>query len=151
MEEIKDVLVKMYPWARLEQNEMDLKKMILIDLKKISKYSIQEIRSGVKSFIDECINSKEGYNTDQMSKLYVLNRYLFNLPEYVDINEPRFAAIRGIPVKNDKINLLWPLEKIGKNELQITGIFKGYSGESFLALKEFDFFNEKYGVKKVNI
>jgi hypothetical protein len=148
MEEIKNILINMYPWARVEEDGEELKELILHDLKKISEYSIQEIRDGVKAYIDKCINSKFGFDTDDMSKLYLLNRFLFDLPEYVNINEPRFAAFRGIPVKNDEINILWPFEKNEKNEFQITGMFKGYSGESYLALKEFDFFNNNYGVMR---
>jgi len=151
MEEIKSILVNMYPWARLESTEVGLKILILNDFTKILEYPIKVIPRGIKIYMYECNSSKDGYNTDDMSKLYILNRYLFDLPEYVDINEPRFAAIRGIPVDKDKVNLLWPFEKTQNKELKITGIFKGYSGESLQALQEFDFFKNKYGVKKAHI
>lgn len=148
MKEIKDILNGMHPWARIEKGDDELTKDIVADLNKICQYPVQEIRNAIQSFVDDCQKSDEGYTTDQMSKLYVLNRYLFELPVFEDLNEPRFAAIRGIPVENHSLNVLWPLE-IGKNgELELSGIFKGYYGESYQAIKEFDHFKNKYGVRR---
>ncbi len=103
------------------------------------------VLSGIRRFIDERRETDDGFNVSAMSKLFVLNRYLFDVPEFVPLNQPGFGAFVGVPVHEGLVNELWPWEVDSLGELRLTGFFRGYCGETFLALEEADAFRSRYG------
>ena len=101
--------------------------------------------SGIRRFIEACRTTKEGFNVSAMSKLFVLNRYVFNVPEFTPLNQQRFGSFLGVPVLEGRVNELWPWQIDPAGELQLTGFFRGYAGESFVALEEAEAFQRLYG------
>ena len=86
-----------------------------------------------------------GPNVGLMGTLYVLNRLLFDVPEWVPAGQPRFAAFTGIPQRDGELGELWPWAPAGKDALRLRGHFRGYVGEAYQALREAEAFQRRYG------
>jgi hypothetical protein len=83
-----------------------------------------------------------------MSRLYVLSRYIFNVPERAKFDSPTFGGWMGVPHNSEEINLLWPLSYDQQGNLALTGQFGGYMGDDYLAIQEFDYFRSAYGARR---
>lgn len=118
-------------------------------LQQIALVSTENIRQAMSAYVEISKNSEMGYDVSAMSRLYVLNRYLFNVPDKVESQKTRFGAFSGIPTEANTINELWPLSMNTNGKLILEGKFSGYFGESYLAVQEFDYFNELYGRRKM--
>jgi hypothetical protein len=143
-DQIEQLLDEMPSWSMLTPEDTILSLKIASYLWDIQKYKTDEIQQAVSSYLEKSKASASGYNTAIMSKLYVLNRFIFRVPEWIESGNPRYASFRGIPQKGEMINELWPLSINSSGDLSITGIFGGYAGESFQALEEFESFNKLY-------
>ena len=86
-----------------------------------------------------------GLDVGLMGTLYVLNRLLFDVPEWVPGGQPRFAAFTGIPQRDGEVNELWPWAPAGKGAIHLRGHFRGYVGEAYQALREAEAFQRSYG------
>ena len=90
-----------------------------------------------------------GPSVGLMGTLYVLNRLLFDVPEWVPGGQPRFAAFTGIPQRDGEVGELWPWAPAGNGGLQLRGHFRGYVGEGYQALREAEAFQRRYGPRPV--
>jgi len=81
---------------------------------------------------------------DAQSKLYVLLRFYFDVPEKERRGEAEyFGNWLGGPYDDAHVYLIWPVSVTDGN-VRITGAYKGYLGETYDALGEFDFFASRY-------
>jgi hypothetical protein len=142
---IEQMLNEMPSWSEITGENKALSANLLPYLQNIAGHKTEHIQQAVTRYVEQSEASSSGYNIAAMSRLYVLNRFIFQVPEWIESGKPRFAAFRGIPQKGNLINELWPFSFSASGELSITGIYGGYSGESFQALKEFISFNNLYG------
>jgi hypothetical protein len=80
------------------------------------------------------------------TKVFLLNRLIFNVPVSSKRKEsPVFGGWVGVPSDDETINLLWPFETNTDGKLELISGFRGYAGEPFEALGEFDSFNKRFG------
>jgi hypothetical protein len=93
-------------------------------------------------------------------KLFVLNRYLFDVPSLVRRDSPYFRLYGGWgapesgeprnPQPTDTLDLRWPWSVGPDGELRLTGHFGGYMGPPYDALGEFDFWSANFNRRKIN-
>ena len=143
---ILDILREMPSWADVSHPDKDLKPEIMADMRRIATHSIEAIKAAIQAYVDQSYAAAEGYTTMDMGKLFVLNRFLFNVPLYVSPDRPGFGGFLGVPVEEGRVNKLWPLAQ-ENDELTLKDDYKGYAGESYPALKEFEFFYAQYGIR----
>ena len=81
-----------------------------------------------------------------MSKLFLLNRYLFKVPACYKLKDARFFGAWGkVPHHADEVNLLWPLATDLSGKCVLVAKFGGYLGATYLPLPEFDWFDDRFG------
>lgn len=88
------------------------------------------------------------YGVSEMSRLFVLHRWLFELPPSVPAGGHGFGGFLGKPVVDGQLLLRWPWSAASDGRLVLTGYFAGYSGEAFDAVAEANEFMARYGLRK---
>jgi hypothetical protein len=121
---------------------------ILSHLAQVSARESSVIRAGMERFVARHISQKT-YDIASMSKLFVLNRFLFAVPEKVKVAAPFFGGFEGVPYNQSVMNVMWPLSFSDGGHIRLSGRYSGYSGDNYLAVQEFDFFLKKYGRRKL--
>jgi hypothetical protein len=142
-----ETIQRLKPWAYADRDKF---KAIADDYNRVGKdfqsVPVEDARQIVKQIADEL---PVGGDVETASKLYVLLRFYFAVPEYVERSEYRaFGGGWGVP-EDDKgrLGTLWPLA-VENNELQLTSQFRLFKGAAYRALDEFDHFNKNYGPRK---
>ena len=130
-------------WSEIDKDDSATRSVILHCLDKISASELSIIRAAMGKFISDK-RSANNYNVASMSKLFVLNRYLFDAPSKAPFNRSTFGGWVGVPSTDREINWLWPLSIDSAGNLKLTGTFRGYMGDDYLALEEFDYFNKTF-------
>ena len=74
-------------------------------------------------------------------RLFILNRFLFNVPEYVKYNpfslQPiSYGGWAGVPGNDKYFNQLWPLGYDASGCLVIKDFFRGYGNPDYQAVEE---------------
>lgn len=99
----------------------------------------------LRSYV-ELLMANGRYSTEAMAKLYLLNRVFFNVPEWEDKEQVKFyGGFIGVPVQDEKINLIWPLIVRNTGEYQVENVSAGYAGDDYLAVEEAVAFSTMYG------
>jgi hypothetical protein len=143
-----EALIKGIPaWSKLSPSDEKGRRKVMAAMKKLSQYDLNVLRKAMENFIAKKRQSRGGYDVDDMSRLFILNRYLFNVPDKVPIGAPHFGAFAGVPSDAHSVNDLWPLSFDASGKLILSGNFAGYFGDDYLALEEFDHFAKKYGAR----
>ncbi|NQY05591.1 MAG: hypothetical protein HRT68_05130 [Flavobacteriaceae bacterium] len=138
----------MSSWADISICDSNNHEELIKNMSRIMEYEIHYIKEAISIYIEKSSESISGYSTNMMAKLHVLNRYIFNVPECIDVNTPRYGSFIGIPIENQDVNALWPLRTNDAGDLELYDDFKGYIGESFMAIEEFDYFLKEYGIRE---
>jgi hypothetical protein len=112
-------------------------------LELISENDITLIREAIVRLF-----SKYSQNTSLWSRVFILNRYLFQVPENSPIDEHLFGGWAGTPIENGMVNRLWPFSYDSQNRLQLVGEFEGGYGNGYRGLDEFDYFHKKFGLRR---
>lgn len=136
------LLFSMPPWLNLGFNTKAEVKL-LEGLRRVSAFHTDVIRGGIEFFIDQS-KRKKSYSLDEQSKLYLLNRYLFRLPRLMLRGQLPFFGGWVIPYESKRFNPSWPFVPQPGGRLVLKGAFRGYMGDEFLALAEFDYFRKYY-------
>ncbi len=146
-------LIKSSPaWSDIFETDKETTQPILSNLEKISRYDTSIIREAVRSFIQGKIHGgKDDYGVDDMSRIFLLNRYIFDIPEK---NNPlqkvtTYGGWRGRPLDGKTVNLLWPFTLDADKKLQLVINFKGYGGVPYRGLEEFDEFSKNFSRRKI--
>lgn len=126
-----------------------IKKYLGINSKE--SHSIENNSLSVKEALDR-YKSSEGiasYNLSQpspdVSRIFLLNRFMFNVPSEVMMPVPVFGGWEGVPHRDGKINLLWPFSIAADGSIELTGKPIMYVGQRYDAIGEFDYFYHAYG------
>jgi hypothetical protein len=113
----------------------------MLSLEALSRYDTPTIRAAFAQFSSE---SRDGHADDE--KLFLANRYLFNVPEWVSAERALgFGGWFGIPQSEKGVNLLWPLHREPSGRLRLVGRQIGYLGPPFAAMDELDYLEKEYG------
>jgi hypothetical protein len=136
-------------WARLNEDEL---KKHAAEIDKLGRdfqsFSVEEVRDIVTELQKRASLKKEqpGEPIDSMSRVYVLLRFYYDVPEYEDKKKVKFfGGWVGIKEREERFNILFPLSKDDDGSLHTTGAFQGYMGPGYNAVSESDFFNRRYG------
>jgi len=135
------------PWSELREGDDATRQQIMKCLEQTANYDLVIIRQAMEKYVS-IKRSEKAFDVSAMSRLYVLNRYVFDVPEKASFERSTFGGWMGVPHDSSSINLLWPFTVDERGKLTLTGQFSGYSGDDYLALQEFDYFKEKYRVRK---
>jgi hypothetical protein len=148
-QEIIELLRRMPAWSDVAPGEDGVTERQEIEsaVQRIAGYDVADVTAAVERFVDEASADTSGLGVPTLSKLYVLDRYLFAVPPWTSVGTRRFASFRGVPVDGDRIGELWPWSIDEGGGLRLTGVFAGYTGETFQALREFEYFRDTYGVR----
>jgi hypothetical protein len=112
----------------------------------IAREETPTIRAAMAAYVSGESQVPGGTNIDAMSKVYVLNRVLFDVPGWRPLADARFfGGWVGVPQKEGRVDLLWPLSVTADGTLKLTGGPPGYSGDAYDALGEFDHFASRFG------
>ena len=132
-------------WSRLSATDKDDRLAILQCLHQLAKEDSVALREGIEIFVANR-RSQNDYSVDAMSKLFLLDRYVFAVPAQSELSEARFfGGWIGVPVDGANVNLLWPFEVGAHGQLALVGDFGGYNGDDFQAIEEFDYFSSRFG------
>lgn len=131
------------PWDEIEKGYIKkVESKILKDLSIIAENDIDKIRQALVYLF-----KKYPRNTALWSRVFLLNRYIFLVPEQSPVDDKLFGGWVGTPVKNDMVNRLWPFSYDSQGKLMLVGEFEGYLGPPYLGLYEFDYFRKKYSLR----
>jgi hypothetical protein len=135
-------------WTGTGQNDTQRKAAIMRHLQDLRQFNLPTLREGLRRFVEEREITRT-YDLDAMCKLFLLNRYVFDVPQWVPREQSvAFGAWMGIPEEDSRINVLWPLAVNGAGHLELAGRNIGYLGADFRALDEFDYFAKQYGPRE---
>ena len=128
-------------WNHIEPGDDRKAQMDLFEcLDKLNEFDSPTLRCAIKQFL----LSHE--NIDGWSKLFIVNRYVCDVPEWVPLAQgSSFSGFMGFPIEDGRVGLLWPLGKSASGRIVLIGHTAGYLGPSFLAVDEFDAFLKSYG------
>lgn len=111
----------------------------------ISTYPDRDIREAIA-----CITQKSNLSGieyfEHNAKIYIMLRALYQVPSSpVSLPAKIFGGWqRDINEPKGTYNYMWPLQYNTNGQLNVTGKFTGYSGASYDAVAEFDYFSTNY-------
>jgi hypothetical protein len=132
------------PWASLDVNDQQTVAVLMRALAFFQNCDYDVLRKVIARYVTIKTETEE-YDVESASRLFILNRYLFNVPEIAPISEPHFGGW-VIPHDDRTANRLWPF-RLKDGQLILIGGFQGYFGAKYDALGEFDFFRKVYGLR----
>lgn len=143
---------EIYPSSEMYPDNAKARKQIVKLLEEIRQYPLDIVRTGIAEYVSKKQNSATGYNVAEMSRLYLLNKYIFAIPEKVPFGLLRFlGGWLGTPYDSEGRDVLWPFSKSSDGTLLLTGDFGGYKGPKYAAIDAFDYYHRVFGKRKVNI
>lgn len=120
-------------------------------LEEIDKQETTVLREAVQCYWEREVLGKAD-SLEAESRLFILNRFIFNLPRVVDGRTIRiYGGWEGLPIHADgtSVDLAWPFAS-RSGRLTLVGTYEGYCGDVYLALHEFDAFNSRFGRRHKN-
>jgi hypothetical protein len=113
-------------------------------LRKLARYRTSVLRAAELQYEGVLRAQSPHSSPGDLSVLYLVNRYIFNVPDASPRSEARFfGGWEGVPVTENEVNLLWPLAVGKSGDLEFSGTFGGYNGPVFQAVEEFDYFDRR--------
>ena len=103
--------------------------------RQLAAFDLGAIRSGIGEFAPPGTLSVE-----DAGRLLLLNRLVFEVPEWADSSIGFSGGFVGPGAKGDQIQIGWPCA--GGEE--VVHPFRGYMGDEYQALAEFDRFAERF-------
>jgi len=144
--------VKLHSWEKQEKEQAQIEAAI----RKIAGYDTDVIRSAEEFYLA----ADRGATIDRTGQLYILNKFLFDLPEKVRLDSPASNDFGGWwmnrPIHRDprnpedvgEVSMRWPWSENAQGAWRLTGRSNIFSGPPYQALQAFDFYRETYGRRK---
>jgi hypothetical protein len=139
---IIDLVNRCPDWTTIGDDEQR-RHQLMTTLDDVSKNDIDDLRS-VMAHYQRCPEDNEA----AVSTLFLLNRYLFAVPEIAPISSPCFGGWLGVPHDSTHVNLLWPFSFDTNGHLVLSASYRGYNGRPYRALDEFNYFQKAFGLRK---
>jgi hypothetical protein len=118
--------------------------------RQIQKFAPAEIREGIQDFLN--VHREDDDYLASLSKVYVLLRAVFNVPQEISREEAKTFGgwvHPSVLQKSGSYDLMWPLGLNEKSEVIFVGQFEGYFGSEYDAMGEFDYFSSKYKFREL--
>lgn len=139
-----ETLTAMPKWSKIIPGDRRATRAIEDAAATIGGFDIKAIRSAIRLYLDQADAAPGGPTIGDLSRIFVLNRYLFDVPPRAPLGEfPLFGGWHGVRSDRDTINPMWPWKMAGRRK-RLAGSFKGYSGPMYRALAEFDYFRRRF-------
>lgn len=122
------------PWAPTPKAQAAAIEKQLAPLR---NWALADMRRGIELYIAHQI-SIGAYGIEEMSRLFLVNRYVLAIPEELPRAEDRAFGGWLVP-PGRSASPLWPFS-MHNGKLKLTGRFHGYTGAPYDALGEFDHF-----------
>ena len=135
-------------WADVGRGNRAGLRAIEMALRAIKFSDAASLLDGIERCMAECDASPAGFDVSAMSKLFVANRWWFEVPAQEPSGRAGYGGFLGTPVAGGKTDALWPWSRDAAGRLRLSGWFAGYSGDSFLALEEARDFLQRYGLRQ---
>jgi hypothetical protein len=139
------------PWTSVTRNDLQGATTELDALGvEFQNFPAQDARAIIEQLsVDAVSDVSPGEPFDSWSKMYVLLRYYFRVPQSERAEEvKRFGGWAGVPKNGEFVDTLWPLKERPDGSLHLNDTFGGYSGARYDALGEFDHFDRMYGPRQ---
>ena len=166
--EIIALLEKMPGWPALpaignfHRNGLAWEKAVTLEktVRKIAQYDLDSVREAIKQYRD-LIRAEHRPGGDD--NLFILNRYLFDLPQAVRRDSKHFRHFligwRGMPrtgdpktpKPSDEFSVRWPWKegKDGRWHFELKRMLLIYMGPPYRPLERFDYFRKHFGPREI--
>lgn len=118
----------------------------LYDLaRQISYLPYTDLRASLQTYYN--VFARAEGSTEALSKVYLLLRVLYILPEAADVNTVKvFGGFINPDVEQSAtaFNVSWPVKATGYGKITVSGKFEGYIGAPYDAVAEADYFNSSF-------
>ena len=143
LNQVVATIEKMPPWtvAKSKENE------IIASLAALDAWPTARLRNAVVEYVKRRTAAGE-YSLAEMSKVFLLNRFIFRVPESEGQDVRFFGGWYRVPFTNGVANLMWPLGYTDQGTITIKGRYEGYAGPPYRGVEEFDFFAKRYGRRR---
>lgn len=147
-DEVATLLEALPPWSEVPAGDESGLRAIEEAVGPFAAFAADGIISGVEEFVGRCASAERGFDVAAMSKPFIVSRFVFAVPDRVPIAARQgFGSFAGIPVLDDVVDDLWPWELDEAGALRLRGHFRGYVGETYLAVEEAQYFSVTYGLR----
>ncbi len=163
VDEVVQMLVDMPAWGSFSvygdygEEEAEIERVA----RAIAAYDLDVIRAAFQRYGDQEWAEPGGAGMWADTKLYVLNKFLFDLPETVRRDSPHFRPfggwgglpITGDPLQpdpSDEMSMRWPWSEDESGTWRLTGRYGGSMGPPYLAMEAFDFYRKEFGRREVS-
>jgi len=134
-------------WTRMQRGATESKRELLSVLEEIARQGVDNARAVVEEYARRASEAPGKMDVDELGNVFILNRVLFRVPARVRAEKARFfGGWAGVPHGGGYVDMLWPLV-LENGQLRLEGEFRGYYGDVYDALGEFDYFLSEYGVR----
>ncbi len=140
---IYSALRRLPRWLTLEVEDGKARREAVLILYQIAQNDTASIREAADQYYREIPTPTET-NFVSLGQLYILNRYVFAVPEERPWDAMHFGGWVTPLSPAGNSSELWPFE-LRDGRLQLTGGFIAYGGRPYAPLGEFDYFNTTYG------
>jgi hypothetical protein len=144
---VADLLEEMPAWSEVATGDRPGLRQVEEAVHRVHRFGTEAVKDGLRRFVTVRARSPGGLDVADMSKLYVLIRYMYDAPQRAPKDKPRYGSFLGVPDTPDTVDELWPWDLGPDGQPHLTGFFQGYVGESYLALEEADAFEKSYGAR----
>lgn len=143
---VRDLLLACPSYMGIEDSDVQGKRELLRTLEAIAAFDDQAIRYGIILALNESYTGQK-YVSDSV---FLANRFLFDVPEWVAFNGNGYGGWVGRPFdkENNRINLIWPFSYDKDHSLQLTEHLHGYNGPPYDGVAEFDYFHASFPRRK---
>jgi hypothetical protein len=133
------------PWSALHAGDAVGRRALRARLNAFKRIPLGDIREGIRLYLGDAAESPGGYGVPEMSRVFVLNRFLFRVPGAVPRREARFFGGWHVPEREGSVDMAWPFATVGRSgTLRLVGTFSAYAGAPYDALGEFDWFSRRF-------
>ena len=116
MSQVEQIIWSLPAWASIALSDRRSRSALLSRLNSLRRFTLDDIRVAMEDYIKTCIETGDGYDVDEMSRLYIVNRFVFAVPRRVSSRQARFfGGWGGVPETAEYANLCghWTNGKVG--------------------------------------
>jgi hypothetical protein len=147
---VVDMIERLPVWTTASEHDRSLDGAILKAMAKLDAIDTNTIDAAIRLFWGRyCMPTSKGTNirawNDGKAKIYLLNRYLFDVPEWVKGSVIDWGGEFMPPYSESGIPMLWPLKRSTDGRLEIAHyIPTEYVGGSYDGVRDWIFIKEHY-------
>src|SRR5262249_33723595 len=100
VDQIVQALEKSPAWADASKDDDHVRDAIAAEMNRLAQNDVDVLRAAIEKYIDLRRRTKDGYDVSSMSKLFLLNRFVFDVPSKVPSGSPLFGGWVGVPLNS---------------------------------------------------